>query len=277
MHVDTGARSTVISPKKWTELGKPQLDGKIRHLEAYDSHQLTLLGSHTCDIEWNGSRITQKQVAVVQSDKEFGLHGRDLLPKLGLNNITAKHLSAVKDYKAHVKLIPGTEPMFCKARKITIPLQDKFTEKLKQMVRQGILEPVQPVGVTNASPVLWERKKSAELILCVDLKVHINDNVMDEDYQYQTWRRSSTTYMRPHTLAKLTSQMPTIKLNLTKKQMIYAQSTHLRDCSRCADYLRDWKTLVQSSRIPSNQHSKELKVLWSFKTMYWCMELPRSS
>ena len=35
MQVDTGADSTVISSKIWTELGKPQLDGKIRHLEAF--------------------------------------------------------------------------------------------------------------------------------------------------------------------------------------------------------------------------------------------------
>ena len=45
--------------------------------------------------------------------------------------------------------------------------------------------------------------------------------------QYQTWRRSSTTQMGPHTLAKLTSQTPTIELNLTNRQKIYAQSTHL--------------------------------------------------
>ena len=44
MQVDTGADSTVISSKIWTELGEPQLDGEIRHLEAYDGHQLTLLG-----------------------------------------------------------------------------------------------------------------------------------------------------------------------------------------------------------------------------------------
>ena len=48
--------------------------------------------------------------------------------------------------------------MFCKARKIPLPLEDKVTEKREQMVRQGILEPVQP-GVTNASPVVWQRKK----------------------------------------------------------------------------------------------------------------------
>ena len=182
IQVDTGADSTVISSKIWTELGKPQLDGKIGHLEAYDGHQLTLLGSLTCDVEWNGSWLTPEQLAVVQSDKEFGLLCRGLPPKHGVNNITAKHLPAVKGHKAHVKLIQGTQPMFCKAREKPLTLQDKVTEKLEQMVRQGILEPVQPGGVTNASPVVRQRKRSGELRLCVDLKVHINGEVMAEDY-----------------------------------------------------------------------------------------------
>ena len=182
MQVNTGADSTIISSKIWTELGKPQLDGKIRHLEAYDGHQFMLLGSLTFDVEWNGSRLTQKQLSAVQSDKVFGLLGRDFLPKQSVNNITAEHLPAVKGYEAHVKLIPGTQPMFCKARTIPIPLQDKVTEKLEKMVKQGILEPVEPGGVTNASPVVRQRKKSGELRLCVDLKVHNNGKVMDEDY-----------------------------------------------------------------------------------------------
>ena len=134
MQVDTGAYSTVISSKIWTELGKPQLDRKIRHLEAYDGHQLTLLGSLNCDVEENGSRLTQKQLEVVQSDKEFGLLRRDFLPKHGVSNITAEHLPAVKGYKTHVKLITGT-PMFRKTRKIPLPLQDKVTEKLEKQVR----------------------------------------------------------------------------------------------------------------------------------------------
>ena len=72
--------------------------------------------------------------------------------------------------------------MFCKARKIPLTFQDKVTEKLEQMVRQGNLEPVHPRGVTNATPVVWQRKKSGELRICVDLKLHISDMVMDEDY-----------------------------------------------------------------------------------------------
>ena len=79
MHVDIGADSTMISSKIWTELGKSQLDGKIRHLETYDDHQLALHGSPTCDLEWNGSRLKQKQLAVVQSNKQFELLGRDFL------------------------------------------------------------------------------------------------------------------------------------------------------------------------------------------------------
>ena len=59
-------------------------------------------------------------------------------------------------------LIPGSQP--------------------EKMVRQGILEPVQPGGVTNASAVVWQRKRSGELRLCMDLKVHINGKVIDEDY-----------------------------------------------------------------------------------------------
>ena len=50
------------------------------------------------------------------------------------------------------------------------------------MVRQDIPEPVQPGGVTNASPLVWQRTKSWRTEFCVDFKVHINGKVMDEDY-----------------------------------------------------------------------------------------------
>ena len=129
MQVDTSADITVILSKIWTELGKPQLHGKIRHLKAYDGHQLPL--------------------AVLQSDNKFGLLGRDLLLKHGVKKIKTERLSAGKGYKAHVKLIPGSLPMFSKAGKISLPLQDKVTEKVEQMVRQDILEAVQPGGTAK--------------------------------------------------------------------------------------------------------------------------------
>ena len=61
----------------------------------------------------------------------------------GVNNITTEHLPAVKCYKAYVKLIPRSQPLLCKARKISLTLYDKVTENQEQ----GIVEPVQPGGV----------------------------------------------------------------------------------------------------------------------------------
>ena len=136
-------------------------------------------------------------------------------------------------------LIPESKPMFCKARKIHLPLQDKVTEKLEQMVGLGILEPVQPGGVTDVSSVVWQRRSSGELRLCVDLKLHISGKVMNEDYPMPDMETIFHYLHEASYFAKWNSQMPTIKLKLTKRQKIYAQSTHLRDCSRCADYLRD--------------------------------------
>ena len=95
----------------------------------------------------------------MQSDKKFGLLGRDILPQEGINAVSDERLPAVKGYKAHEKPIQGSQPMFCKATKIPLPLQDRVKGKLQTMVPQGILEPVQPGEVTNASPVVWQRKK----------------------------------------------------------------------------------------------------------------------
>ena len=64
----------------------------------------------------------------------------------------------------------------------------------------------------------------------MDLKVYINGKVMDEDYPILDMETTFHNLHEPHTLAKLTSQMLSIKLNLTKRQKMYAQSTHLRDC-----------------------------------------------
>ena len=175
----------------------------------------------------------KKQLAVLQSDKEFELLGRDHQP------ITAEHLPAVKGYKAHVRLIPGTQPMHCKARKVPLPLQDKVTEKLEQMIGQKILEPVKPEGVTNASPVVWQRKESGGLRLCVDLKVHINGKFMDEDYPIPDMETIFHNLHGTSYFGKIDLSDAYYQIELDEEAKDICKSTQLRDCSRCADYLRD--------------------------------------
>ena len=55
-------------------------------------------------------------------------------------------------------------------------------EKLERFVRQGILEPVQPGGNANATPVFWQWKQNGALRPRVDLKLNINGKVRDEFY-----------------------------------------------------------------------------------------------
>ena len=215
MHVDTGADSTVISSLIWNGLGKPQLNGKVRRLEAYDGHQLTLLGSLTCGIDWKGSKYRKQQLAVVQSDKKFGLLGRNILPQEGINAVNDEILHAVKGHKAHVKLRPGSQPMLYKARKIPLPLPDMVKEKLETMVRQGILEPVQPGGVINASPVVWQRKKMELWDSAWTWKFTSMAKLWTMTIQSQTRRPFS---LGPLTLKKLNYQTHIIKMSWTRMQ-----------------------------------------------------------
>ena len=79
MQVDTGADSTVISSLILTEIGKTQLDGEIRRLEACNFYQLTVLGLLSCDVTGNGTKYRQKQLAFVQSNKKIELLGAGFL------------------------------------------------------------------------------------------------------------------------------------------------------------------------------------------------------
>ena len=90
-------------------------------------------------------------------------------------------LTAVKDFKAHVKLIPGSQLMFCKARKIPLSLQYSAMETLEMMERQESWSQGHQ-GVPNAFPVVWKRKKNGALRQCLQLKVYINGKVMDKGY-----------------------------------------------------------------------------------------------
>ena len=146
-----------------------------------------------------------------------------------------KRPPAVKGYKVHVKLIPGSQPMFRKARRIPLPLQDRVKEKLETMVRQGILEPVQPGWVTNASPVVWQQKKNGALRLCVDLKVHINGKFMEDDYPIPDME---TIFPNLHGASYFGEIDAYYQIELDEDAKTYAQSTHRKDCSRCAGFLK---------------------------------------
>ena len=147
---------TIISTKIWREIGSPTLSTSPRWIEAYDGHRMLYIGHLKCEIPWE-KKIHSVDVAVIESEKEFGLIGRDVTRVDHIHNASlsdVKVLPAIKGVKATTKLKPDAKPVFCRARKVPPAMEDQVKIELAKLQAQGIIAPVDPGGVMNASPVV---------------------------------------------------------------------------------------------------------------------------
>ena len=55
------------------------------------------------------------------------------LSREGINAVGVERLPGIKGYKANVKLILGSQPLFCEARKTPLPLQDMSKKILRKL------------------------------------------------------------------------------------------------------------------------------------------------
>ena len=88
---------------------------------------------------------------------------------------------------------------------------------------------------------------------------------------YQTWRRSSTTSMGPHTLTKFISQKPKIKIEFDEEAKDICIINKSQGLFNMCQWLKNFSSIFG---IASNQYSKKL---WSFRTMSCSMKLPTAS
>ena len=68
-----------------------------------------------------------------------------------------KVLPALEGVKATIKLKPDAKPVFCRARKVPLAMEDQVKIELTKLQGQGIIASVDPGGVMNASTVVWQR------------------------------------------------------------------------------------------------------------------------
>ena len=183
---DTGASLTLISTKIWDQLGRPELKEMTTGVETYDNHKMKYLGALFANVIY-GNKPLKIKIAVVESDRSFGLLGRDILNRCidkvdrCFNAVNEKTLPTVKGAIASIKLKSNAKPMFCPARKVPLPLEKKVNQTIDELLSLGILEPVEAGGVENCSPVVWV-KKGDKLRMCADYKVHVNDKINTEAY-----------------------------------------------------------------------------------------------
>ena len=65
-------------------------------------------------------------------------------------------------------------------------MEEEVNKQLDVLERKDIIERCSAIGIENASPVVWVRKRNGKLRMCPDYKVHLNDKVYTEDYPLPT-------------------------------------------------------------------------------------------
>ena len=184
MEVDTGAAATLISSSMWRSMGSPALMVSNRLFSAYDGHRMKPVGELRCTISTSDASV-EATVTVVESTKQYGLLGRDILDNfiakpVVINNTEVAALPAMKIQPVSIDVADHSKLRFCKARPIPLPMIQKVNEELSRLQEKGIIKPVS--SSSCASPVVWVRKRDGTLRMCADFKVHVNECLQSDSY-----------------------------------------------------------------------------------------------
>lgn len=181
--LDTGASMSILSRYQWQKLGYPNLEPTMIQPTNFDGSPLETFGEFHTDIVTD--KLRKVCFLVVNSEKKFGLIGRDIIDSANTNIQTHcvhnQILPPIKGFKASIFLKDETKPMkFCRARSVPYQIREKLDEELRILEKQGIISPVQ--FAQSASPVVWIKKPNDRYRLCVDFKATLNDNILSDAF-----------------------------------------------------------------------------------------------
>ena len=181
--LDTGAAISLLSKPQWEELGFPTLEPTDISPTNFDGSVIETLGELRTEIVIE--RKIQVKFIVVNSNKRFGLIGRDIIDHEKSNvctySVENQYLPTVRGFTASIVLKDEEKPLkFCPARPVPVHLRDALDTELEELQNQGIISPVE--FAKAASPVVWIKKPNGRFRLCVDFKATLNSNIMSDAY-----------------------------------------------------------------------------------------------
>ena len=90
----------------------------------------------------------------------------------------------LKNYPAKIHVDPAIRPVAQKPRPVPFALQQKVTDKLRELIEDDIIEPVQ--GPTPwVSPIVVAPKPNGDIRLCIDMR-RVNEAVVRERFPFPT-------------------------------------------------------------------------------------------
>ena len=136
-------------------------------------------------LEFNGA-CWQQDFILVATPHKFGLLGQDVLSQAAITQDfcgqVSEQLPAIRGFKASIHLDRNTKDRFCSPHTVPVHLELEVRNELQRLESLGIFTPCSYEGIPNASPVVWAQKKSGDLHLCADYKVHINSRINNYAY-----------------------------------------------------------------------------------------------
>lgn len=205
MQLDTGAAvsiaSEVLHQKKFPHL--PIEKSNIR-LKAYSGETIPLLGYVQAPVQYGDQKATMPLI-IVKGNRP-ALFGRNWLEKLKLDwkniftlgketkhgdpelqavlqrhsQVFSEEVSAIEDFRATIRMQPGAQPVFCKARPVPYSLKEAVEKELDRMEKEGIVSKVD--RSQWGAPIVVVPKADKSIRICGDYKVTINSQLEVETY-----------------------------------------------------------------------------------------------
>lgn len=199
--IDSGSRYNLLSQTNWEQLKDKKVIVSNQRREAtmvfkaYGGQSLSLIGVFTATIKLGNLSETADFYVVKGTGKI--LIGRDTAMAMGVLKIgvpvnevevdaECDKLGTIKDIVVDIPMKPDAIPVVQPYRRIPVALEKMVDKKLDELLRQGVIEPVNEPAKWISPVVVVPKKDEGDVRICVDMR-RANEAVERENHPLPTF------------------------------------------------------------------------------------------
>lgn len=213
MLIDSGSKKNLISDKTWEYLKSKlvtvsnQEKGSDQVFMAYGSkNPLDIIGSFDTSITVGPAQKCAKFYVVKNGTrnllgKETAIQLNVLKLGVSINSIRSEVFPKFKDVQLGIAIDQSVTPICQPYRRVPIPLEEKINNKLDELVKRDIIEPVNNAA-TWVSPIVPILKSDGSVRICVDMRC-ANKAIMRENHPLPTMTQLLPKLRKARVFSKL--------------------------------------------------------------------------